>query len=92
MAVNTKAGIKSTAIKAPIGTLENHNVVLQQLKETIEIAQRLRGDPLDSFVRLSELVNAGIIRLTGGVVQPPSTTTPVVVIPVVDTVLTWLDM
>jgi len=92
VAVNTKAGIKSTSIRAPVGTLENHQTVLQQLKETTEIAQRLRGDPLDSFVRVSELVNAGIIRITGGVVQPPNPTTPIVVVPTVDTVLTWLDM
>lgn len=67
-------------------------MILQQLKETTEIAQRLRGDPLDSFVRLRELVDSGIIRVTGNVVQPPNPNTPIIVAPTVDTVLTWLDM
>lgn len=72
MAQTTPKGIKATAIKAPVNELDNHTTVLQQLKETTEIAQRLRGDPQDSFVRVSELVKAGIIRLTNGVVQPPN--------------------
>lgn len=42
----------------------------------MEIAQRLRGDPGDSYVRVSELVDAGIIRLVGGTVQSPSTDEP----------------
>lgn len=42
----------------------------------MEIAQRLRGDPGDSYVRVSELVDAGIVRLVGGTVQAPSTDEP----------------
>lgn len=72
MATTVKTGIKATSIKAPLNALENHTTVLQQLKETTEIAQRLRGDPGDSFVRVSELVAAGLIRLSGGVIQPAS--------------------
>lgn len=73
MASTTPVGIKATSIKAPTGSMDNHTMVLQQLKETTEIAQRLRGDPQDSYVRVSELVAAGLIRLTGVVVQPGST-------------------
>lgn len=39
---------------------------VQALKESMEIAQRLRGDPLDSFVRLRELQDLGILRNPGG--------------------------
>jgi hypothetical protein len=62
------AGI-TTAIRAPTKSLDNHQVVLTQLKETTEVAQRLRGQPGDSFVKLSELINAGIVNYIGGVVS-----------------------
>jgi len=81
MATTTQVGIKATAIKAPTNSLENHTTVLQQLKETTEIAQRLRGDSGDSFVRVSELVAAGLIRLSGGVVQPGSSATSTSFVP-----------
>lgn len=68
----TRSGIKSTAIQSPTDDEKNHTTVLRQLKECVEIGQRLRGDDGDSFVRVKELVNAGIIRLVGGVVQPPT--------------------
>lgn len=67
----TPAKIKGTSITAPIKTGENHGLILGQLKETTEIAQRLRGDPMDSFVRVSELVNATGARLVNGTIQPP---------------------
>lgn len=62
---------KSTAIRSPTEDLSNHTICLRQLKETTEIAQRLRGDPMDSFVSVGELVNAGIIRLVDGKILPP---------------------
>lgn len=65
------SNIKSTAIRAPTDDPDNHTVVLRQLKEVAEIAQRLRGDPLDSFVRVSELVASGVIRFTNNQIQPP---------------------
>lgn len=66
------AKIKGTSITAPTTTGDNHGLVLGQLKETTEIAQRLRGDPMDSFVRVSELLNATGSRLVNGTIQPPS--------------------
>ncbi len=59
-----------TAIRAPTPDLSNHQTVLTQLKETTETAQRLRGNPLQSYVTLGELINAGIIKFLGGVVSP----------------------
>lgn len=55
--------IRSTAIRAPTSALENHQIVLSQLKEVAEVGQRLRGDVRDSFVRVAELVEAGIFRV-----------------------------
>lgn len=69
------ADIKSTAIRAPTDDPANHTLVLRQLKETTEIAQRLRGDPMDSFVRVSELLATGLVRYTNGQIQPPLSNT-----------------
>lgn len=59
-----------TAIRAPTPSVANHQVVLTQLKETTETAQRLRGNPNQSYVTLGELISAGIIKFIGGVVSP----------------------
>lgn len=59
-----------TAIRAPTPTIDNHQTVLTQLKETTETAQRLRGNPLQSYATLGELISAGIIKFLGGVVSP----------------------
>lgn len=71
-----KTRIKSTAVQTPTGDGKNAYTILRQLKEIVEIGQRLRGDPGDSFVRVSELVSAGIIRIENGIVQPPNTNAP----------------
>ncbi len=63
-------GTGTTAIRAPAPDLANHQTVLVQLKEVAEVAQRQRGDPLDSFVKLRELVNAGVIKFTAKTVLP----------------------
>ena len=66
-----KGGIKGSSITTPIDSQENHTRVLGQLKEVAEIGQRLRGNPYDSFVRVSELVSALGARLVNDTVQPP---------------------
>lgn len=70
MGSTVKSGIKSTAIQTPSDS--NTLVVARQLKECVEVGQRLRGDPNDSFVRVKELVDAGIMRLVNGTLQPPT--------------------
>lgn len=60
-----------TAIRSPTDDLSNHTIVLRQLKEIAEVGQRIRGDTTQSFVRVSELVSAGIIRFVNNTVQPP---------------------
>ena len=72
----TAKKVNTTAVRTPTDDPQNHTIVLRQLKETTEVAQRLRGDPLQSFVRLGELVNAGIVRIAGDTVQSPSTNAP----------------
>lgn len=57
----------TSAIRSPTDDPDNHKIVLRQMKENIELAQRLRGDPLDSFVRVRELVAAGVIKFNGSV-------------------------
>lgn len=69
---NQKPG--PTAIRAPTLDLDNHKTVLTQLKETTETASRLRGDPNDSYVKLGELISAGIVQFIGGVISPPKVT------------------
>ena len=68
-----RIGIKGTAIQTPQADPATHMVVLRQLKEVAEIGQRLRGDPGDSFVRVSELVNLGLVRLVNDTLQPYQT-------------------
>lgn len=70
MASTVPTGLKTTAIQTP--SESNTLVVQRQLKECVEVGQRLRGDPNDSFVRVRELVQAGIMRLANGTLQPPT--------------------
>lgn len=70
MAIATK--LKVSAIQNPSS---NNTVVVQnQLKESVETAQRLRGDPMDSFVRVSELTQGGLWQLVNGVLIPSPAT------------------
>lgn len=72
-----KTKIKGTSITAPTKETENHAIVLGQLREVVEIAQRLRGDPLDSFVRVSELNRITGSILVAGTIQPGTAFVPV---------------
>jgi hypothetical protein len=64
----TTAKIKTSAIQNP--SPENTVTVQRQMKESIEIGQRLRGDPNDSFVRVRELTQGGLWKLVNGVLVP----------------------
>lgn len=72
---STPSKIKGTSITTPTATGDNHTLVLGQLKETAEIAQRLRGDPNDSFVRVGEINSALGTRMVNGTLQPPNSST-----------------
>lgn len=71
----TAAKIKVTAIQTP--SPDNTVMVARQLKESVEVGQRLRGDPKDSFVRVGELTQGGLWQLVNGVLVPsPATANP----------------
>jgi hypothetical protein len=61
--------IKASAIQTPAASGANHTTVLRQAKESIEVAQRLRGDVGDSYVRVSELVALGLATIVNGTIQ-----------------------
>jgi hypothetical protein len=65
----------TTAIRAPSPSIDNHQIVLGQLKEIAEVAQRQRGSPMNSFVTLGELVSAGVVNYRGTTVSPGKTST-----------------
>jgi hypothetical protein len=58
------------SIQSVSNNTESHTTVLTQLKETVEIGQRLRGDPLDSYVKLRELQALGLARVVGSAIYP----------------------
>lgn len=66
----TQVKTGTTAIQTP--TPDNVQTVLKQLKEVAEVGQRLRGDPLTSFVRVSDLVSNNMARMVNGQLKPPS--------------------
>lgn len=67
MAQPTK--IKTSAIQTP--SPANTLTVQRQMKESIEVGQRQRGDPKDSFVKVGELAAIGLIQLAGTAVVAP---------------------
>jgi hypothetical protein len=73
---------KTTAIRAPTTDPVNHQIVLRQLKEASETANRLRGNARDSFAQVGELVDAGIVRLVDDkLVSPTPSSLPPTVVP-----------
>lgn len=66
----------SVAIRQPTGDPKNHTVVLRQLKESSETGSRQRGDPGDSYAKVSELVSTGSFQLVNNVLVaiPPKST------------------
>lgn len=75
--------IPVSAIQTPTSDGSNHSTILRQVKESIEVAARQRGDPGFSYVRANELVALGLatmvngaLQLAGGAVAKPLTGTP----------------
>lgn len=63
----------TSAIQSPTNSPANHTAVLKQLKENVEAGQRLRGDPMQSFVTVADLLNTGTARFVNGRVLPQNT-------------------
>ena len=57
------------------GDLASHSTFLREAREAIEQHERRRGDPLDSFVRVRELIDLGLIGQLGNVIVNSSETT-----------------
>jgi hypothetical protein len=47
------------------GDVNSHTIVLKEVKEAVELHERRRGDPLDSFVRVRELIDVGLLSVLG---------------------------
>lgn len=73
-----RTAIKASAIQTPGNDPTSHVVPIRQLKEGMEVAQRLRGDPNDSFVRVSELVALGLCRVVNVTLQSPLSSASIV--------------
>jgi hypothetical protein len=65
MAVKFTANRNYPSIPAITGDVDNHTRVLQAIKEALEIGQRRTNDLLNSFVRVKELIDLGLITLEG---------------------------
>lgn len=65
MAVKFTANRNYPSIPAITGDVDNHTRVLQAIKEALEIGQRRTNDLLNSFVRVKELIDLGLITLGG---------------------------
>lgn len=76
--MGTPTAIKVSAIQNP--SPANTVVVQRQLKESVETAMRLRGDPGDSYVRVSELTQGGLWKMINGVLVPAAVTPQTIVV------------
>jgi hypothetical protein len=56
------------SVPAIVGTTESHTRALQAIREGLEIGQRRTKNILDSYVRVKELVDLGIIQLDGDII------------------------
>ena len=50
-------------------TLESHSRALEAIREAVQIHERRTKDVLESFVRVSELIDLGLISVDGNVVE-----------------------
>lgn len=71
MTVTTKPNRAYPSLPAVGGDPPSHTVVLKAVREAIEIHERRTGNKLDSFVRLGELVELGVLRIEGTLIVVP---------------------
>jgi hypothetical protein len=63
---------RPVGLPAPTADPKQHRELLRAIKEVVEIAQRQRGDPMKSFVRLEELRDLGLVDEHGGLLPSNS--------------------
>jgi hypothetical protein len=61
--------IPVSAIQVPAADGSNHATILRQLKESVEVAARQRGDTGFSYVRANEIVALGLGTMVNGALQ-----------------------
>ena len=59
------ANRKYPTVPTVTGDTRSHTIALQALIEGVNIGQRRAGNVLDSYVRVGELVDIGLIELSG---------------------------
>lgn len=65
MALRLKANRRFPSIPVVVDTSENHTQVLMAVKEALDIGQRRTGDLLNSFIRVEDLIDLGLITIEG---------------------------
>ena len=65
MALRLKANRRFPSIPVVVDTAENHTQVLMAVKEALDIGQRRTGDLLNSFIRVEDLIDLGLITIEG---------------------------
>lgn len=63
--IRLKASRNYPSIPAVTGDVDNHTLVLQAMREALEVGQRRTNDLLNSYVRVQELIDLGLITLEG---------------------------
>jgi len=63
--LNLKANRAYPAIPAISSDLDNHTNALQVIREAMEVGQRRTNDVLNSYVRVQELIDLGLITFEG---------------------------
>lgn len=71
MTVSTKPNRAYPSLPAVGGDAPSHTVVLKAVREAIEIHERRTGNKLDSFIRLRELVQLGVLKIEGDQIVVP---------------------
>lgn len=65
MSLRLKANRRFPSIPVVVDTSENHTQVLMAVKEALDIGQRRTGDLMNSFIRVQDLIDLGLITIEG---------------------------
>lgn len=61
-----KSDRKSPSLQTIGGDIASHTRALEAIRDILQIRERRTGDLLNSFVRVQELIDLGIVRIVGG--------------------------
>lgn len=65
MTLRLKANRRFPSVPVVTDNLKNHTQVLMSVKEALDIGQRRTGDLLNSFIRVEDLIDLGLITIEG---------------------------